>query len=278
MEDRRRCRLSTRSWTVGRSFLFTSVALAAAILVDQIVGCMSASAQTRASETAAILAASGLPATPDDLIVQMSQSAGVIFVGHVVKVRQPRAGFSGSPEAAAEGVVEIDLHVDQAVRGPAQGSIYTQREWGGLWAGGTERYRTGQRLLVLLYAPDAAGLSSPVHGAEGLIPLRGAGVPPGPDDGSSAGSQWMVDVRWLQAQTLRSQALLGFPRRGPIPIRRGGPRSEVSGATPQSDNPLLVHAFPGPWVEQRTATIDAEPLSHVVNLCTSQAGQQDASR
>ncbi len=278
MEDRRRCRLSTRTWTVGRSILFTGVALAAALLVDQIVGCMSASAQPRASRAAAIVAAAGIPSTPDDLIVQMSRSAGVIFVGHVVEVRQPRAGFSGSPEVAAEGVVEVDLYVDQAVRGPAQGSIYTQREWGGLWAGGTERYRTGQRLLVLLHSPDTAGLSSPVHGEEGLIPLRGSGAPPGPDDGSSSASQWMVDVRWLQAQTLRSQVLLGVPGRGPIPIRGGGPHSEVTGATPQGDNPLLVHALPGPWVEQRTVTIEAEPLSHVLNLCASAAGQQDASR
>ncbi len=275
--------MSTRTWTVGRSILFTGVALAAALLVDQIVGCMSAPAQTRESRPASAVAAAAIPATPDDLIVQMAQSAGVIFVGRVLEVRQPRNGYSGSLEAAAEGVVEVDFHVDQAIRGPAQGSIYTQREWGGLWAGGTERYRTGQRLLVLLHAPDAAGLSSPVHGAEGLIPLRGGGLPPGPDDGSPTASQWMVDVRWLQAQTLRTQALLGIPGRGPVPIRGGkGPRSEafvaVQPLAPQNDNPLLVHALPGPWAEQEPLVAQAEPLSHVLSLCASPARRQDASR
>jgi hypothetical protein len=258
------------------------VALAAAILVDQIVGCMSAAAQMRQSRAAAIHATSDVPATPDDLIVQMSQSAGVIFVGHAVEVRQPPAGFSGSPEAAAEGVVEVDFFVDQAVRGPAQGSLYTLREWGGLWAGGTGRYCVGQRLLLLLHAPDSTGLSSPVHGAEGLIPLRGAGQPPGPDDGSSIAAQWMVDVRWLQAQTLRTQNLrVGLPVRGPLPIR-GGPHSEASVAVQpliaQSDDPLLVHALPGPWQELHTSAGQTEPLTHVLALCASSAGSQDAAK
>jgi hypothetical protein len=259
------------------------VALAAAILVDQMIGCMSASAQMRDLRPAAVLAAAEVPATPDELIVQMSQSAGVIFVGEVVQVRQPQPGFSGSPEAAAEGVVEVDFFVDHAVRGPAQGSLYTLREWGGLWAPGAGRYRPGQRLLVLLHAPDAAGLSSPVHGAEGLIPLRGAGRPPGPDDGSSAAPEWMVDVRWLQAQTLRGEARLVIPGRGPIPIRGGrGPRSETSSTVEplglQNDIPLLVHALPGPWVEQEPLAVQVEPLSHVLDLCASATGRHDVAR
>jgi len=244
---------------------------------------MSAPAQMRTRRVAVASVSDEVPSTPDDLIVQMSQLAGVLFVGHVVEVRQPRAGFSGSPEAAAEGIVEVDFFVDQALRGPAQGAVYTLREWGGLWAGGVGRYRVGQRLFVLLHKPDAAGLSSPVHGAEGLIPLRGGGLPPGPDDGSPTASQWMVDVRWLQAQTLRSQALLGIPGRGPVPIRGGkAPRSEAFVAVQplalQNDNPLLVHALPGPWAEQEPLVAQAEPLSHVLSLCASPARWQDASR
>jgi hypothetical protein len=275
--------LSTRTWTVGRSVFFTGAALAAAVLVDQIVGCMSAPAQARDRRNTVVLASDAVPATPDDLIVQMSQAAGVIFVGHVVQVRPPGTGFSGSLEAAAEGIVEVDFFVDQAVRGPGQGSVYTLREWGGLWAGGTGLYRIGQRLLVLLRASDSAGLSSPVHGTEGLIPLRGGGQPPGPDDGSSPASQWMVDIRWLQAQTLRSQIVFGVPGRGSIPIRGGrGPRSEAYSAIQplalQNDAPLLVHALPGPWVKQEPLVAQAEPLSHVLTLCASSTGSQDASK
>jgi hypothetical protein len=270
--------LSTRTWTVGRSVFFTGVALAAAILVNQMIGCMSAPAQVRGRRAAAVLAASVIPATPDDLIVQMARSAGVIFVGEVIAVRKP-IGFSGSPEAAAEGIVEVDFAVDQAVRGPTQGSVYTLREWGGLWTGGTGRYRVGQRVFVLLHAPDPAGLSSPIHGAEGLIPLRGGGKPPGPDDDSSTTSQWMVDIRWLQAQTLRSEARLVIPGRGPVPIRGGrGLRSETVGARAQNDDPLLVHALPGPWIEQEPLPVQTEPLSQVLALCASSRGAPDASK
>jgi hypothetical protein len=275
--------LSTGTWTVGRSVLFTGVALAAALLVDQIVGCMSASGQMRDSHAAATIAGGAVLATADDLIVQMAQSAGVIFVGEVVDVRRPGTGFSGSPEAAAEGVVEVDFFVDQTVRGPAPGSTYTLREWGGLWVAGTGRYRVGQRLLLLLHAPDANGLSSPVHGAEGLIPLRGGGQPPGPEDESSTVSQWVVDVRWLQAQTLQTQVRLGAPARVPAPVRGGrDPHSEalisIPLSVPQIGNLLLVHPLPGPWIEQESFTVPAEPLLHVLSLCVNSVRPQDASR
>jgi hypothetical protein len=258
------------------------MALAAAILVDQIVGCMSAAAQMHGTGAVTISSPAEVPATPDDLIVQMSRSAAVIFVGRVAEVRQPAAGFSGSPEAAAEGIVEVEFFVDQAVRGPAQGSVYTLREWGGLWAGGAGRYRVGQRLLLMLHVSDSTGLASPVHGAEGLIPLRGAGQAPGPDDDSSTQSPWMVDVRWLQAQTLQNQVRLVVPgRRSPIPIRKGL-RSEVSGAVEplvrQSYDPLLVHALLGPWLKPASLVAQGEPLSHVLALCASSTGPQDASR
>ena len=273
----------TRTWTVGRSVLFTGVALAAAILVDQIVGCMSASGQMRDSHAAAMFAADGVPATPDGLIVQMSQSAGIIFIGEVMDVHRPGNGFSGSPEAAAEGIVQVDFFVDQAVRGPAQGSTYTLREWSGLWVGGTDRYHVGQRLLLLLHAADANGLSSPVHGAEGVIPLRGGGQAPGPDDESSTASQWMVDVRWLQAQTLQTQVRLRTPVRVPNPIRGGrGPRSEslisIQPSAFQMDDPLLLYALPGPWMGQESFAVQEEPLVHVLSLCANYARPQDASR
>ena len=103
------------------------------------------------------------PATADALIQQMSLAAGVIFAGQVTAVRGP-AGFAGSGQDAAGGIVEIDFHVDLSLRGPATGSTYTLREWSGLWSGNPERYRVGQRLLLFLYAPGPHGLGAPVHG------------------------------------------------------------------------------------------------------------------
>jgi hypothetical protein len=97
-----------------------------------------------------------IPQTIEDALRQMSDVAGVIFVGEVTAIRQ-LAGENG-----ASGVVEIDFRVDDAVRGCRASSTYTLREWGGLWSAGDKRYRTGQRLLMLLHSPGAAGVSSPV--------------------------------------------------------------------------------------------------------------------
>ena len=80
------------------------------------------------------------------------------------------------------------------------------REWGGLWEGTDERYRVGQRLLMLLHAPGASGLSSPVSGMDGAIPLLA---------GASATAEPMVDLRWVAARVSR----------GPVRYRAETPRT-----------------------------------------------------
>lgn len=105
------------------------------------------------------------PATVEEALHQMADAAGVIFSGEVVSIRQV-AG-----EGGASGVVEVAFHVEEAVRGCAAGQVYTLREWAGLWTG-EPRYRVGQQLLMLLHAPGASGISSPVGGMDGAIPLR----------------------------------------------------------------------------------------------------------
>jgi hypothetical protein len=124
-----------------------------------------------------------IPAVPDstaDALRAMSQMATVIFSGQVVAIRR------------LESVVEIDFAIEDAVRG-TRGGVYTLREWAGLWAAGNEPLRVGQRYLMLLHAPGAAGLSSPVGGTDGAIPismtLAGGGV---------------VDLRWIVARTERN--------------------------------------------------------------------------
>jgi hypothetical protein len=113
-------------------------------------------------------ALSAAPQTIEDALHQMSDLAGVIFVGEVTAVRHPNA------DPGSSGFVEVDFRIDQAVRGCTTGSTYTLREWAGLWQGGDERYRPGHRLLMLLHSPNAAGISSPVAGMDGAIPLRAA--------------------------------------------------------------------------------------------------------
>lgn len=133
----------------------------------------------------------------EDVLHGMSDQADVIFVGQVVAIR-PHDG-----DGMGAGFVEVDFQIDQAVRGCAGGS-YAMREWAGLWAGDANRYRVGQRLLMMLHAPGASGLSSPVGGLDGAIPIRGvadasslpmaAGNPPVP----------IADLRWLGVEVVHS--------------------------------------------------------------------------
>jgi hypothetical protein len=137
-------------------------------------------------------------ATPQDIetaLHQMADKAGVIFVGRVVKVQRRDGGN------VASGLVEITFQVDQAIRGCAAGS-YVLREWAGLWEGDNQRYRAGQRLLMLLHAPNAAGLSSPVDGMDGAIPIVRGGSAAMVANSSGQVAPAAVDLRWVGTKLL----------------------------------------------------------------------------
>jgi hypothetical protein len=174
----------------------------------------------------------------------LAQQAAVIFAGQVVAVRR-LDGANG-----ATGVVEIEFAVDDAVRG-VSGSAYTLREWAGLWTGGDQPLRVGQHILMLLLAPSAAGLSSPVGGMDGAIPIRGepaqAELRQGTrlaEDTAPADAR-TVDLRWVATRVLRPA---GY---APQPIHPttlpGGVHAEAiaaapapgtdAGANSQSNNP-----------------------------------------
>jgi hypothetical protein len=111
----------------------------------------------------------------------LASRAGVVFVGRVTAI------------APQGGVVEVSFAVEQPVLG-ALGATYSMHEWAGLWEAGQQRYRVGQRAMFFLHATGVAGLSSPVDGMEGVVPVlaSGDGVPE-------------LDVRWLAARVLRAQ-------------------------------------------------------------------------
>ena len=153
--------------------------------------------------------------TTEDVLHEMTTRAGIIFLGTVLAVRLPDPSANTPP-----GIVEVEFSVEQAVLGPATGTTYTVREWAGLWQDGP-RFLPGQRRLMLLHAPGPGGLSSPVDGLDGAIPVTGG--PPtlsaapravsGPKSRvSAAGSAAAptpaevsrVDLRWLTAKALRS--------------------------------------------------------------------------
>jgi len=156
------------------------------------------------SETESITNGAG-PATTEDALRGMEQQAAVIFAGQVVGVRRV-SGRDG-----ATGVVEIEFAVEDAVRGVSGGS-YTLREWAGLWAGGDPPFRAGQRYLMLLHAPSAGGLSSPVGGMDGAIPIvvgpaeRAEPALAEPGRGTRLGDSVdlrTVDLRWVATRVVR---------------------------------------------------------------------------
>ncbi len=110
----------------------------------------------------------------------LASRSGVAFVGRVLEIDR------------GAGVVDIVFRVETPLLGQV-GATYTLREWAGLWAAGQHRYPVGQRVAIFLHAPGKAGLSSPVDGMEGILPVVQ----------QSADSEPLVDVRRLAARVQR---------------------------------------------------------------------------
>jgi hypothetical protein len=168
------------------------------------VVCAAASAQARLRVElhAPVRAAGGaIPAGAAEVLVEMASRAGVIFTGQVVAVTR----------LDAAGYVDVRFHVEEGLRGAPHTGIYVLREWAGLWSGNPDRYRVGQRLLMLLTARGPSGMNAPVSGMDGAIPLlatareplaNGTGVAPAEDENGAAVEA--VDLRWIQARMVRS--------------------------------------------------------------------------
>jgi len=178
-----------------------------------------AQVQGRAFSTAGVDAA-GNSETVEAALHQMSGQAAVIFVGKVAQIH--RSQGSG----LASGAVEIRFEVEQAIRG-CSGGVYTLREWAGLWSANDARYQVGQRLLLLLRAPGAAGLSSPVGGLDGAIPLRASGAGVRSSDASAALTEPVADLRWIGAKLARTVSYRA-QRSSPMPM----PHSASSAPAP----------------------------------------------
>jgi hypothetical protein len=135
---------------------------------------------------ASVAPGTSVPATSVGGVLRgMAARAGVVFVGQVLRI-EPKGG-----------AVEVTFQVQQAVLGVV-GGTYVMREWAGRWTGGQQRYWVGQRAMFFLHAPSVspnggAGLSSPVDGMMGVVPL----VPMGANAGA------LLDARRLAARVRR---------------------------------------------------------------------------
>jgi hypothetical protein len=187
------------------------------------------------------------PSTVEAALHTLSDAAGVIFTGEVVRIL-PVGGDAGSL-----GSVEVEFQIENAVRGCASGDRYILREWAGLWSAAEVRYRVGQRMLMLLRTPGPSGFSSPVGGMDGAIPIRGVtsdltggGLVSG---ASAAPPVEMVDLRWVGAQVVQPAAPLGDVSAATVGV---GPGSTGSVAT-QGASVDAVLGMLGAWEKVRIA-------------------------
>jgi hypothetical protein len=166
------------------------------------------------AQTATTGTSSSSAQTVEDALHQMSDMAGIVFVGQIVAVRWPDS------DDGISGVVEVEFLIAQAVRGCAAGSTYVLREWAGLWSGGDQRYRVGQRLLMFLHEPGPGGVTSPVGGMAGAIPIRGAGNAPRSTDASTSPQLPVADLRWVGTKLLRPVVYRADSTHSTAPTRR----------------------------------------------------------
>ncbi len=128
---------------------------------------------------------------------------------------------------------------------------YILREWAGLWAAGSQRYRVGQRLLMMLHAPSMGGMSSPVGGLDGAIPIRQGGTGTAlANEATRLQSPFVepfVDLRWLGVRVPRVVAYRSETVR---PVGAGDANSAV---------PVVARQMAG-WMSGQMGAV-AEPGS-----------------
>lgn len=148
-----------------------------------------------------------VPTTLGQVLRQMAAQSGVVFIGRVRTIH-----FDTAPLASQQaGTVTITLDVLTPIYA-ASGNLaasYTLREWSGLWTMGRQRYAVGQRALFFLRPPNAAGISAPVGGQMGMVPL----VP------GAATQTPLLDARLLAANLQRTAgSLLPYAGTSGLPL------------------------------------------------------------
>jgi hypothetical protein len=164
----------------SRVVMLATVASVLAAAADARMAAALALHQTVIAETVIPPPTEAPAADVPSVMRSLASRAGVIFVGQVEKI-QPNGG-----------VMDIVFSVQRRVSGEL-GDTYTLREWSGRWSGGQQRYHVGERAMIFLYPPNAAGISSPVDGMAGVVPL----IPMGAD------AEPLLDVRFLAARVER---------------------------------------------------------------------------
>ena len=171
----------------------------------------------------------------------MFDQAGVIFTGQVAAVRY------AATANGLTGILEVDFSIDDALRGVASGGRYTLREWAGLTPNADTPFLVGHHYLVLLHSPGPSGLTSPVGGPDGVIPIL---------PGNDAASASAPDALGLAVQVAFARAS-NSPARTNLRIAAAQPDSDAGALA--SANRLASSTIDLRWVATRVLT----PLAYL---------------
>ena len=118
--------------------------------------------------------------------INLSRRAGMIFAGTVLSAG-PSAGCGTKPGgregtctvsavtiSPAVSSLELRFRIDLPIAGVGAGKTLTIRQWTGALSRQRPLY-PGDRVLLFLYPPSRLGLTSPVAGPQGQIPLDSTG-------------------------------------------------------------------------------------------------------
>lgn len=207
------------------------------------------------------------PATTEDALHQMLSESGIVFTGQVTAIRRVEAA-NGST-----GILEIDFAVDDAILGTTPNSTYILREWAGVAPNSDSTFLVGRRYLMLLHAPGPSGLSSPVGGPDGAIPIlptAEAASPAAPDAAGFAAqaalAQTAQDVNSAAPRSPAHSTLRLVSAPNPFsstsagcPIPPGGMGCrETSSPVTTTSSPLASAAIDLRWIAARVLS----PLSY----------------
>ena len=106
---------------------------------------------------------------PFDGFRETVRRSGLIFEGTVTGI-QPELGKGKLLQS-----YRISFQVHRGVRGVSSNSTLSIREWAGLWNRSltqAPRYHRGEHVVLFLYAPSRAGLTSTVGGTTGKLAVN----------------------------------------------------------------------------------------------------------
>jgi len=125
---------------------------------------------------------------------------------------------------------------------------------------------------MFLHAPDIHGVSSPVDGLDGALPLMGSGAAPSATDTKTTSGRWLVDLRWVQTHVRREQA--GGTELGVV----DGKEAETRRGVAIFSEPVVLPGGSVVWHPVRamptetTATLEA-----VMSMCQRWRQEQDGA-